>query len=239
MLPNVKIVQTGHLVYALFDNHNDIVTRATLNGGFEPELHELSNNILKETKDGVVLDIGANLGSYTVPIAKNHPQLQFHSFEPQQTIFYQLCTNIFLNGLENVSAHHKCLSDYEWVKELEVPNYVLEQNIGAFSVDNNVRTDGYEVLTHGRTETISAIKLDTMNLKNIRLIKLDVEGHEMEVLLGAINTLKNNGYPPILFEAWNFKFAEKREKLFRFIKDLGYEISAVGHNSNYLAIRRG
>ena len=232
------IIQNDSGTYALL-NRNDIISNAVLHRGFELDVHQATDDILKTAGDGIVLDIGANLGSYTVPLALKYPHLQFYSFEPQKTIFYQLCTNIFLNSLDNVYAHHCALSNTAWSKAFEVPEYVNEPNIGAFSVDTEVRGRGYEVLTRGKTETIKAIRLDDLHLKNVKLVKLDIEGHELQALHGAEDTLKDNSYPPIIFEAWNWKFPEKQEELFNYLKDLGYSVASVGVHSNYLAIYQG
>jgi FkbM family methyltransferase len=232
------IIQNDGRTYALL-NKEDIISNAVLHRGFELDVHQATEEILKNVGGGLVLDIGANLGSYTVPMAMKYPHLQFHSFEPQKTIFYQLCTNIFLNGLENVYANHCALSNSAWSKEFEVPEYAKESNIGAFSVDTKVRENDYEVLTRGKLETIRAIRLDELQIKNIKLIKIDIEGHELQALQGAGDTLKDSGYPPIIFEAWNWKFPEKQEELFGHLKDLGYSIASVGAHSNYLAVYQG
>lgn len=232
------IIQNDGGTYALL-NRSDIISNAVLDRGFELDVHQATDEILKTAADGIVLDIGANLGSYTVPLALKYPHLQFYSFEPQKTVFYQLCANVFLNGLDNVYAHHCALSDTAWSKALEVPEYTNEPNIGAFSVDTKVREHGYEVLTRGKLETIKAIRLDTLQLKNVRLIKIDIEGHELQALRGAEDTLKDNNYPPIIFEAWNWKFPEKQEELFSYLKNLGYSIASVGVHSNYLATYQG
>ena len=229
-LPEIQLATDGDLNYALF-KHNDIVSNNVRAGGYETELQQLSKELLVGHTDGIVLDIGANLGSYTVPVAKAHPHLKVLSFEPQRIIYLQLCANLFLNRLDNVLPYQYALSDAEWQENLETPDYATEHNIGAFSVDPAVREKDYEVQTHGAVEPISATLLDKFMLNDIRLIKIDVEGHELEVLRGAHHTLIENNYPPIIFESWTWKFQEKRIELFNYLKDLGYEITELGQNN--------
>lgn len=229
-LPEIHLATDGDLNYALF-KHNDIVSNNVRAGGYETELQTASAELLAGCTTGIVLDIGANLGSYTVPVAKAHPHLTFLSFEPQRLIYLQLCTNIFLNRLDNVVPYQYALSDAEWQENLVLPDYAQETNIGAFSVDPAVRAKDYEVKTEGRTEAITATLLDRFMLNDVKLIKLDVEGHELEVLRGAHHTLIENNYPPIIFESWTWKFQDKRTELFNYLKDLGYEITEMGQNN--------
>ena len=234
-LPEIQLATDGDLNYALF-KHNDIVSNNVRAGGYETELQVESAKLLAGCSSGIVLDIGANLGSYTVPVAKAHPHLQFHSFEPQRIIYYQLCANVFLNRLDNVYAYQYGLSDAEWAEPMVMPDYAQETNIGAFSVDKPVREKDYEVRTEGITEFIHCVKLDVLQLKNVRLIKIDVEGHELAVLYGAHKTIEENNYPPIIFESWTWKFPEKRAKLIAYLEDLGYEITNMGQNN--LAVKK-
>jgi hypothetical protein len=115
-----------------------------------------------------------------------------------------------------------------------VPDYATETNIGAFSIDEEVRGNEYECATKGMFETIDAEPLDRLDIQDfIPLIKIDVEGHELEVLDGALETIRANEYPPIIFEAWTWKpwYAERRKELFEFLQDLGYEITEIGQNN--------
>ena len=235
-LPEIHLATDGDLNYALF-KHNDIVSNAVRSGGYEKELQELSSKLLEGHTEGIVLDIGANLGSYVVPLARHHAHLQFEVFEPQRIIYYQLCANIFLNRLSNVYAHNVGLSNEKRITSYILPNYAEETNIGAFSIDFDTRHNDYEVKSEGVTERMIIIPLDSMRYEKVRLIKIDVEGHELSVLLGAEHTLRENNYPPIIFEAWTWKFPEKRKALFSHLENLGYEITEIGQNN--LAQRKG
>ena len=229
-LPDIHLATYGDLNYALF-KHNDIVSNAVRDGGYEKELQELSTKLLAGHTDGIVIDIGANLGSYVVPLAKQHPHLQFEAFEPQRIVYYQLCANTFLNRLSNVYTHNVGLSSEQRITSYVLPNYAEETNIGAFSIDFETRAKDYEVRSEGVTERMIIIPLDSMQYEKVRLIKIDVEGHELSVLLGAEHTLRENNYPPIIFESWTWKFPEKRQALFSHLESLGYEITEIGQNN--------
>jgi FkbM family methyltransferase len=183
--------------------------------------------------DGLVLDIGANLGTFCVPLARKIPKLKFHAFEPQRIIYYQLCANTIINSLDNLYTYEAGLSNQEADIELEVPDYTAETNIGAFSIDKKVRENEYECKTSGGKEKIILMTLDSIGFENVRLIKIDVEGHELEVIKGGIETIKANNYPPIIFEAWTWKpwYQEKRTALFEYLQGHGYEIQQLGENN--------
>jgi FkbM family methyltransferase len=229
-LPDIHLATDGDLNYVLF-KHNDIVSNAVRSGGYEKELQELSTKLLEGHTEGIVLDIGANLGSYVVPLARHHTHLQFEVFEPQRIVYYQLCANIFLNRLSNVYAHNVGLSNDKRINTYVLPNYAEETNIGAFSIDFDTRAKEYEVKSEGVTERMIIIPLDSMQYEKVRLIKIDVEGHELQVLQGAEHTLRENNYPPIIFEAWTWKFPEKRQAVFAHLEGLGYEITQIGQNN--------
>ena len=232
MIPNCELVKVDGTQFLVFKGQ-DLISNHLKKELYENDLHQLALKILIDKPDGQVLDIGANLGTFCVPLAQKIPALKFHAFEPQRIIYYQLCANTIINSLDNVYTYEAGLSNQEADIELEVPDYTAETNIGAFSIDKEVRENEYECKTSGGKEKIILMTLDSIGFENVRLIKLDVEGHELEVLQGGIETIKANNYPPIIFEAWTWKswYQEKRKALFEYLESYGYEIEQLGDNN--------
>jgi FkbM family methyltransferase len=232
MLPNCELVKVDGTQFLVFKGQ-DLISNHLKQELYENDIHQLCLKLLINEPCGVVLDIGANLGTFCVPLAKKISKHTYHAFEPQRIIYYQLCANIFVNSLGNVYTYEAGLSNQEADIELEVPDYASEGNIGAFSIDKEVRENDYECKTTGSKEKMVLITLDSVGFENIRLIKIDVEGHELEVLKGGIETIKANNYPPIIFEAWTWKpwFEPKRKALFEYLEGHGYKIQQLGQNN--------
>ena len=235
----MKIV--GNEVKFLKISDTDLINNIMENGFFEANVLQSAVNILKGIPDGTVLDIGANMGSFTIPLAYYNPQYTFMAFEPQRRVYYQLCANIAINKLNNVLAHNVALGKERTELLIDVPDYDNEPNIGAFSLDKEVREhDDYLCKTKSVKQSINVFTLDRFIFEhNIRLIKIDVEGMELDVLKGGTETLKMNNYPPILFEAWQSKewFLPRRQELIDWLEDFGYEITSLGEDN--VAIYKG
>ena len=232
MIPNCELVKADGTQFLVFKGQ-DLISNHLKQELYENDIHQLALKILMDKPDGVVLDIGANLGTFCVPLAKKVTKHTYHAFEPQRIVYYQLCANTFINGLDNVHCHNFGLSNKEERLVLTMPDYVAETNIGAFSIDKEVRENEYECATEGKKEPMVVLTLDSGAHKNVRLIKIDVEGHELEVLKGGIKTIKANNYPPIIFEAWTWKpwHQKKRTALFEYLQGHGYEITELGQNN--------
>jgi FkbM family methyltransferase len=232
MLPNCELVKTDGIQFLIFKGQ-DLISNHLKQELYENNIHQLSLKLLIDAPEGEVLDIGANLGTFCVPLAKKVSKHIYHAFEPQRIVYYQLCANTFINGIDNLHCHNFGISDKEERLVLTMPDYANESNIGAFSMDKEVRENNYECKTEGAKEPLVVFTLDSGVHKNVRLIKIDVEGHELEVLKGGIETIKKNNYPPIIFEAWTWKpwFQPKRKALFEYLEGHGYEIQQLGHNN--------
>ena len=232
MLPTMVAVDCRGSKFLIFDKPDVISDGLRANVGHDAFLEYYSIILVGDAKDGVILDIGSNIGTYVVPLAKEFPGIEFYSFEPQRIVFYQLCSNIILNGLENVHATNKGLSDTPAEIEVITPDYMVEKNVGAFSLDAGVHKNNNQCSTQGRSEKIQIDRLDDYGFKDVRLIKIDVEGLEMSVIKGGLETIKANDYPPIIFETWSIMdwYQERRKELLAYVESLGYHITTIGDN---------
>ncbi|MDR2212502.1 MAG: FkbM family methyltransferase [Pseudomonadales bacterium] len=232
MLPRVNLVRSDQGEFLAFGT--DVLSNQLFHSGaWEKNLLSLGLLLVQRLEAPLVLDIGANLGAFTVPMAERIQRAggQVIAFEPQRIVYYQLCGNIFLNRLENVHAINKAVGDQDAVIQIPKPDYARLRNIGAFSIEEKYRKlNGTQAAMSSTTESVPIITLDSFEVfKPPALIKLDVEGYELNVLQGATNFLRRNDYPPILFEAWSESwFAEEKTRLLDFTRSLGYEIIAMG-----------
>lgn len=201
-------------------------------GDYEPHLKDIAARLIGR-KQGRVVDVGANIGTFVIPMAKRFPSLRFLAFEVQAKVFVRLLDNCSTNGCSNIRAIHCGLSDEHSSVTMSIPKYEEETNVGAFSLDDEVRANDYEIATDGGEEEFILRPLDSYHYSDVILVKIDVEGMEEQVLRGATETLRDSYWPPVIFEAWTWKpfYAERRERLFGFLKSLGYEVTTVGENN--------
>jgi FkbM family methyltransferase len=169
--------------------------------------------------NSVILDVGANIGTFTVPFAKLHgASCQVFSFEPYEAANDLLEDNVELNDLENVTILKKALSDKDENKTM----YTFPAgDIGAGTLHNPVK---FKLESNTvETKTVECIRLDSLNLKNISFIKVDIQEHEFNFLLGAKNTLEQERSSIVLeLPERNKKEREESKKCSKFLRKIGY-----------------
>jgi FkbM family methyltransferase len=222
LLPQVNIIRAKHGDFLAFFESAGISGVLTAHGVWD----ELSIAIAKGLLDiqeniGLVLDIGANMGTFSVPLAKHIlPKSGLvHAFEPQRIIYYQLCGNVFLNRLQNVFTHNVALSNMSTTQHIEILDYDSAWNIGAYSLLPEHDTQKKQSVK----QECEFLKLDDARFNPVSLIKIDVEGMEVDVLQGAEDTIISSGYPPIMFESLPGD-DNRQAKLRSFLQTRGYHL---------------
>ncbi|WP_448206613.1 FkbM family methyltransferase [Azospirillum sp. sgz302134] len=129
----------------------------------------------------VVIEVGANIGSLTVPLAHRVGNDGFVlAFEPQRIAFQMLCANVALNGLTNVITRQAAVSDAAGTLHVPAIDPTLPYNFGGVTLEGQTEETGVDV---------PAVTIDSLHLSRCRLIKADVEGMEPAVLKGAARTI--------------------------------------------------
>lgn len=196
------------------DNHNCAVNKS-IRGGRIWEKNLI--NIYKEyiDKDSVVLDLGANLGTHTVPLSLLCKKV--YAFEPQEKIFNILKETVEYNGLDNVKLYNYIVSNKDDVLDF------LNTGCGrAGELKNRPRLSG-------NISKERSLKIDSLNLDKCDFIKIDVEGSEWDALAGAADTI-NKFRPVMILETWKtknnmlrlVKFTQKYNYSFRYISSDNY-----------------
>ena len=239
MLPRVSKIEGNDADYLLFSTGDFISNTLFRTGAWEEHLLAISKFMILGVERPLILDIGANLGAYSIPLAKHIQDIggEVIGFEPQRIVYYQLCGNIILNRLENYEAIYCALGEDSGFIDIPEVDYENNNNVGAFSLDKRYRElHGIENSIKKTTKKVPLIKLDSFEIdRQPALIKIDVEGFELSVLRGGCGFLEKNNYPPLLFEAWNFEwFKEGKEQLLSYISEIGYKITNFG-TTDYIA----
>ncbi|WP_374844491.1 FkbM family methyltransferase [Paenochrobactrum glaciei] len=230
----MKIYQSGGLDYLLTDGP-DFISNHLRQGRIWEELTlNISKALIKDIKEPVLVDIGANLGAWSVPMGYHiHPiGGTIHAFEPQRPVFYQLCANYICNNLTNCYANNLAIGDFTGFIDIPLLDIFECKNLGALSISEKIRKEQGWITNVSQTERVRISSLDDLQLPTAHLIKVDVEGLEFEVFKGGKNWLKQSGNPPILFEVWGDYMANMiptRQKLMHFLQnEMGYELFQYG-----------
>lgn len=186
------IVVTGkhELKYKLPNLKEEIGFEIFINGIYEGEYIDYFVNQVPH--NGVFLDLGANIGSICIPLAKQRPDITIIAVEASPRVFSYLRSNIELNSCKNVFAENLALSS---IDNQQLPFYSPEDKFGKGSL-SAVYTDN--------PEYVSTITVDSLvrkyKLNKVDFIKIDVEGYERTVFEGGYNLLSITNAPVILFE---------------------------------------
>jgi len=208
----------GYKVY--YRQKDGLVYHIGSTGSFEKDVIDCC---LKFTSQkAVFIDVGANIGLITLPLAKRIKRAVFHCFEPSPYPYEYFKKTLTENKLKKKIKLNK-LGLYN--KSGRLKFYIHEfKDASGDGIKDTFRA--------GRAKPI-AVRVTTLdkyvkanNLKRLDLIKADVEGSELFVFKGAIKTIKKFK-PVIIFEAWpkNLEAYNLNIKdIYNFFKSLKYSI---------------
>lgn len=154
-----------------------------------------------------LIDIGANIGNHSIFFSEFFNKI--YSFEPINSNFEILKINSYKKN--NINIFNYGCSDKQKTVYLEMN---LKNNFGNYSIIAK---------KSNQSEKVKLKKLDDLilknKIKNIGVVKIDVEGHELEVFKGGIKVLKHMS-PILLFES---NFQENNFEILKFLKDNNYK----------------
>jgi FkbM family methyltransferase len=159
----------------------------------------------------VVIEVGANIGTHTIGLAKHVGQHgRVVAFEPQRLVFQTLCANVAINSLQNVECHLAALAAENGVINVPDLDPCKQGNFG-----------GLSLLGENLGQQVNCYTLDGfISIPKLALIKIDVEGMENEVLKGGRQLIQK--FKPFLY--LENDRVEESESLMHFIDSLGYRM---------------
>jgi len=206
-VPEVHIRKCRHGLMAFFPHDFYLGGALERYGEYAEEESKLLLSYINE--GDFVVEVGANIGCHTVALARKVGNAgRVLAFEPQRIIFQMLCANLSINALWNVMAERVALGEAPGVLQVPPVDYASPGNFG-----------GVALGTVG-AEPVQVVKLDAYALARCNLLKIDVEGMELEVLRGAVDTITRTR--PILYVENDRQ--EKSAALVAFLRALNYDL---------------
>ncbi len=212
------------------------------------EQDEFFNSYVK--KNDTVIDVGANIGTITLTCAtKTGEGGKVYSIEPNPVVFRYLQSNIRLNNINNVKTYNNAIGN----KKGTVDFSVIRSDGQSKIIEKDFVND--PIIQQGKIIKVPIISIDELKLQEseFSLLKIDVEGYEKFVLLGAKNIIKKVNC--IYFEVTNKnykKYGYSPKEIFELLILEGFKLFIISgrkiispiktdfnpHSENVLAIRK-
>jgi len=178
-------------------------------------------------KCNIVFDVGANVGSWAKLALRINANISLYCFEPSAFTFQKLVSNDFPS---NVICNNFGLG----AKNQERDLFIFDDGSGMNSLyQRHGLENGWGIKLQQRSEIIKLMTLDDYcknnSIQKIDFLKIDVEGHELEVLKGATNLLKEERIKMIQFE-YGGCFIDAHTLLwdiFKYLEDFNYDIFKI------------
>lgn len=205
------VVATGDGDQLAVDPRNlDVYTAIVRDGGHEPWILRTCLHLMRP--GDVFCDVGANAGYFSIGVARRAPGVRVIAFEPQPTLARAIAVSAALNDLDNVLVFPTMLGARDGTAKLFVPSH----SVHASAVPRAPRVRALTCPVRTLTELV-----DRRLVPWPTLVKIDVEGAELEVLQGAVRLLQEN--PPYLVlesDENADRFGYSRSDLLDYLRDI-------------------
>lgn len=172
-----RVVRARHGLM-LTNRHDELVGRSIdLYGEYSAGEAELFQQLVRPGH--VAVEVGANIGAHTLLLSRRVGERgMVYAFEPQRVLFQMLCANLALNSRTNAVCRCEALGDR--------PGEIIVPPID-YSRDNDFAALRLGQFSTG--ERVPLVTLDSLNLPRCDFLKVDVEGEELAVIRGAVQTI--------------------------------------------------
>jgi len=186
--------------------------------------------------DGVIaVDCGANVGVHTIEWAKHMTGWGVVvAIEAQERLYYALAGNVAINNCFNARAIHAAVTSQPGTMKMPSPNYFVSGSFGSLELRQRANTEfiGQPIdYSEGRMVDVQTVSLDAFNFPRLDLIKIDIEGMELEALAGGVKCIGQ--LRPILVVEM---IKSDQDKLRAWMENFGYSVIASG--LNFVAIHK-
>ena len=191
----------------------------------------------KNFGNGVIaIDCGANIGTHTIEWAQAmHGWGEVIAFEAQERIYYALAGNIALNNCFNARAIYAAVGSTQGEILVPIPNYFSPSSFGSLEIRKTTAAEfiGQELdYTENNCARTAMMSIDQLNLPRLDFIKIDIEGMEMEALVGAEQSIHKHK-PQLIIE----RIKSNERDIQKFLENFGYQIFPIG--INLIAVHKG
>lgn len=187
------------------------------------DAYEVQRRIITKT-DPVIFDVGASEGSVVTKYKSMYPQAPIHAFEPQPDSFQKLkdvasamkdvyCSNIALSNIQGKEIFYK-------TNAYAASSLLPPVRSGSFIDDHTGLAERYDV----QLETLDNYT-KSQSIRYIDILKMDVQGNELNILKGGEELLKNGAIGLIYTEIWFTRAYENQpfyEDIALYLRGFGY-----------------
>jgi FkbM family methyltransferase len=168
-------------------------------------------------RDGVFVDVGANVGALTLPVADYLDRGHVYAVEPTDFAFARLRQNVALNPA--ISARVTTIQSFVGSETSSASNLVAYSSWPVSGCDDGKQHPVHKGVPQPAAcgeVTLDAL-IDARRIQTVSLVKIDTDGHEFSVLSGATQCLQRQR-PAIIFEACEYLLVPPRETFDDFVR---------------------